>query len=172
MAGYRVTFTVIYICVIYIYTHTLANGNMTTSKGTKLWKCIQKIMYRHALYFTVFFFLFSFFQSEFCFWRYTCLLLLIMLTKANSTSDPKMKAMQATNHTSLATMYDTVGVVLPVWHDRVMKVRMVLIPGNKGRWFVLIVFSVVHGKEIERQTDWQRDGRMDVWTTDTWKNES
>ena len=56
-----------------------------------------------------------------------------MLTKANCTSDPKMKAVQATNHTSLATMYDTVGVALPVWHDRVMKVRMVLIPGNRGR---------------------------------------
>jgi hypothetical protein len=37
-----------------------------------------------------------------------------MLTKANSTSDPMMNAVQAMNHTSLATMYDTVGVELPV----------------------------------------------------------
>jgi hypothetical protein len=29
-------------------------------------------------------------------------------------------------------MYDTAGIALPVWHDRAMNVRMVLIPGNRA----------------------------------------
>jgi hypothetical protein len=55
-----------------------------------------------------------------------------VLTKANSTSDPMMNPVQAMNHTSLAIMYDTAGIALPVWHERVMKVRMVLMPGNRA----------------------------------------
>jgi len=55
-----------------------------------------------------------------------------MLTKANSTSDPMMNAVQAMNHTSLAITYDTAGIALPVWHERVMKVRIVLMPGNSA----------------------------------------
>jgi hypothetical protein len=55
-----------------------------------------------------------------------------MLTKANSTNDPMMNAVQAMNHTSLAIMYDTAGIALPVWHERAMKVRMVLIPGKRA----------------------------------------
>jgi hypothetical protein len=55
-----------------------------------------------------------------------------MLTKANSTSDPMMNAVQVVNHTSLAMMYDTVGIALPVWQERAMKVSMVLMPGKRA----------------------------------------
>ena len=43
-----------------------------------------------------------------------------------------MNAVQVMNHTSLAITYDTVGIALPVWHERVMKVSMVLMPGNRA----------------------------------------
>jgi hypothetical protein len=35
------------------------------------------------------------------------------------------------NHTSLAIMYETLGNALPVWQDKVMKVKIVLMPGKK-----------------------------------------
>jgi hypothetical protein len=58
------------------------------------------------------------------------LLLHIVLTKANSTNDPMMNIVQTMNHTPLAILYDTFGISLPVWDERVIKVNMVLMPGN------------------------------------------
>jgi putative lipase involved disintegration of autophagic bodies len=42
-----------------------------------------------------------------------------------------MKVVQAMNHTSLTILYDTAGIALPVWHDRVMNVKMELMPGKE-----------------------------------------
>jgi hypothetical protein len=52
----------------------------------------------------------------------------MVLTKANSTSDPKMKAVQTMNQISVALMYDTLGRELPVLRVSVMKVSIVLVP--------------------------------------------
>jgi hypothetical protein len=53
-----------------------------------------------------------------------------VLTKANSTNDPMMNVVQTMNHTSLAILYDTLGIALPAWDERVMNVNIVLMPGN------------------------------------------
>lgn len=66
-----------------------------------------------------------------CSFSCTYLLLQIVLTKANSTSVPMMNVVQTMNHTSLAIMYETLGNALPVWQDKVMKVKIVLMPGKK-----------------------------------------
>jgi hypothetical protein len=58
------------------------------------------------------------------------LLLQIVLTKENSTNDPMMKVVQTMNHTSLALLYDTLGIALSVWDERVMNVNIVLMPGK------------------------------------------
>jgi hypothetical protein len=58
------------------------------------------------------------------------LLLQIVLTKANSTNDPMMNIVQTMNHNPLAILYDTFGISLPVWDERVINVNIVLIPGK------------------------------------------
>jgi hypothetical protein len=55
----------------------------------------------------------------------------MVLTKANSTREPKMKAVQTMNQISVALMYDTLGKELPVLRVRVMKVSIVLVPVDK-----------------------------------------
>jgi len=52
----------------------------------------------------------------------------MVLTKANSTRDPKMKAVHTINHISVALMYDTLGRGLPVFLVNVINVSMVLVP--------------------------------------------
>jgi hypothetical protein len=54
----------------------------------------------------------------------------MVLTKANSTNDPIMNVVQTMNHTSLAILYDTLGIALPVCDERVINVNIVLMPGK------------------------------------------
>jgi hypothetical protein len=42
-----------------------------------------------------------------------------------------MNDVQAMNHTSLAMLYDTLGIALPVLDERVMNVSIELMPGKK-----------------------------------------
>jgi hypothetical protein len=68
-----------------------------------------------------------------------------MLTKANSTNDPMMKVVQTMNHTSLAILYDTLGIALPVWDERVMNVSIVLMP---GKILILLLSEFVFTVEV------------------------
>lgn len=62
----------------------------------------------------------------------------IMLTKANSTREPKMNPVQPRNQISLALMYDTLGRVLP-WEDaKVIKDNIVVVPGREKDIFLLL----------------------------------
>jgi hypothetical protein len=54
-----------------------------------------------------------------------------MLTKANSTIVPMINVVQTMNQTPLAIMYDTSGIALSVWDERVKNVNIVLMPGKK-----------------------------------------
>jgi hypothetical protein len=41
-----------------------------------------------------------------------------------------MNVVQTMNHTSFAMMYETLGMVLPVWDESVMNVNILLMPGK------------------------------------------
>lgn len=73
------------------------------------------------------------------------LLLQIVLTKANSTSDPMMKIIQTMNHTPLAMLYDVFGIPLPVCDERVMNVNIALMP---GKILLLMLLEFLHKAKI------------------------
>jgi hypothetical protein len=52
-----------------------------------------------------------------------------------------INAVQTMNHTSLAILYDTLGIALPVWDERVMNVNIVLMPGNIFTVIRVIIYS-------------------------------
>jgi hypothetical protein len=75
-------------------------------------------------------FLFLLFYIVHCIFLVAYLLLQIVLTKANSTNEPMMNVVQTMNHTSFVMMYETLGMVLPVWDESMMNVNILLMPGK------------------------------------------
>lgn len=75
------------------------------------------------------------------------LLLQIVFTNANSTSDPNMNPVHMMNQYSVALTYDTLGKELPMFLDNVMNVSIVLVPVEH---FFISIFLTLFSMNSDR----------------------